>query len=221
MRPPARNNFERLAIVATQVVTCGEIVAPHLLGAVGVIEDGQPAVGQFRSEGHVLGPEAGDVDGDVLAHGMVDELEGLAQTGSLVSRQWQRIHRAVGDDLFATPNLAADVDGLAGCLQRLLVRHAVPAFDHLRAGRTNTERESAAGYSVESGRGHGQQRWRAAVKRKDSRGEFDRFGLGCEEAQDRHGVEAVQLGDPQHVDSGALQVGGLIGCRHRIAAVTD
>ena len=53
---------------------------PQLVGPVGPVVQRQPPLGQLGGHLDVLGPERGDVDGDPLAHGVVHDLERLAET---------------------------------------------------------------------------------------------------------------------------------------------
>ncbi len=134
-----------------------EVGAPDLVGLVGMEEGGEPALGDLRGHLHVLGPQAGHEDRDALTNGMIDDLEGLAQTRPLVLGQRDLVGAAVVFDPVASPYLAADVDDLPGPGQRLVEGHAVPSFDHLGAGGADAEHEASARNGVEAGGGHRRQ----------------------------------------------------------------
>ncbi len=107
-----------------------ERFAPHLLEAVGHEVDRLPDVGDFGGQFDVFRADRCDRDRDVSDGRPVHELEGLAESGAAVVGQ--RVRLAIVGDLVAAPDLAADVDRVAGASHRLLERDAVPALDHLR-----------------------------------------------------------------------------------------
>ena len=141
---------------------------------------------------------------------MVDELQRLAEAGALPLGQRDLVARPVVLDALAAPHLAADVDDLAGAAERLVVGDAVEALDHLRARRAEAEDAAAVGQGVDAGGGHGDQRRRAGVDRQDARRDLDVLGAGREVAHDADGVEAVGLGDPDHVEAGLLELDDLV-----------
>ena len=121
----------------------------------------------------------------------------------------------------AAPDLAADLDDLPGAGERLVVRHAVEALDHLRARRAEAEDRPAARQRVEPGRGHRDERRRAAVERQDAGADLDPLGVGGEVAHERDGVEAVGLGDPHDVEARLLQRDHRLDLSDRVVAVLE
>ena len=86
-----------------------------LLDLVGDEEDRQPAVGHLGRHGDVLLAQRGDPDRDARAHRVVDDLERLAEPGPLAGRQRDVVRGAVvGERRLAGPDVAADLDDLAG-----------------------------------------------------------------------------------------------------------
>ena len=185
----------------------GHRVAPDRAGLLRQVEDRHPGFGQLGGDRDVLRADGGQGDRDALADGMVDQLERLAQPGAPLQRQLV-VPALVGQPV-AAPDHPADLDDLAGPADRRVVRHAVPALDHLRAGRAEPQREPAARDVVQPGRGHPQQRGRARVQREDPRRDLHPLGLGRDITQLAHRVEAVGLGHEHDVDPGPLEVGQL------------
>src|SRR3712207_7519124 len=56
--------------------------------AVGGEEDGQPTVGDLGRQGHVLRADGGEVDRDLVADGVEDQLRSEEHTSELQSRQY-------------------------------------------------------------------------------------------------------------------------------------
>ena len=183
----------------------GDRLAPYRAGPLRQVEDRHPGLGQLGGDGHVLRADGGQGDRDALPDGMVDQLERLAQPGAPLQRQVV-VLALVGQPV-AAPDHPADLDDLAGPADRRVVRDAVPALDDLRAGRAQAQREPAARDVVQPGRGHREQRGRARVQREDPRGDLHPLGLGRDEAELAHRVEAVRLGHEHDVGPGPLVVG--------------
>ena len=155
-----------------------EIVAPHRVELLRVEEDRQPAVGVLGGVLDRLAHQARPEDRDVLAHRVVDDLQRLAQSRSLTLGERHLDGRAVVDDLLALPRHPADVDVVADARHRLLVRHAVEALDHLRAGCAEPEDEPPVRHEVEAGRGLRHARCGTGEHVEDARPDLDRVGLG-------------------------------------------
>jgi hypothetical protein len=152
---------------------------------------------------------------------MVDQLERFAEPGSLARRQRDLGGRSVVDDLLAAPRHPAHVDVVADAGHRLVVRHAVESLDHLRTGGPEAEDEPAVRHVVEAGCGLGHTRGSPREHVEDARPDLDRRGLRREEAHLRHGVEAVGLGHPDHVEAGLLQFDDLLHVCVEVARVVD
>src|SRR6202011_3598614 len=121
----------------------------------------------------------------------------------------------------ALPHETADVDDLARAGQRLVERHTVPTLDYLRTRRAEPEHEPAVGYRIKTCSCHGRQCRCARVNRQDAGRQFCAVSGGGEVAEDGDGVEAVELGDPQHIDPRGLEV-SRSPCRAlNIARVSD
>src|SRR5207302_1750399 len=103
-------------------------------------------VGDLGGELDVLGAERGDVDGDIVAYRVVDELQGLSEPGSLILGERQRVRLALVDEKLAPPHQPTDVDDLSGSGERPVERHTMPALDDLRPRRPEPEHETASGY---------------------------------------------------------------------------
>src|SRR5216684_5215063 len=107
-------------------------------------EDGEPAVGDLGGQGHVPGPDGGEIDGNVRAS-VEDGLEGLSQSGGIGARVGDLVVLPLElDGLLAPPHRADDLDVLPSALERLAERHAVPAFHHLRPRDTEPQPEAPA-----------------------------------------------------------------------------
>src|SRR5882757_4236724 len=142
---------------------------------------------------------------------MIDQVQGLAQSRSAPFGQWQLVVLAVEGDVFAAPDLTADVDDLAGAAHRGVERDAMEALDHLRTGRPDAEPEPPVGDVVDAGRRHGEQRRGARVDRHDAGAELD-GGCLCRqvtELADR--IERVRLRDERDVDAALLELDDLLG----------
>src|ERR1039457_6081695 len=68
--------------------------------------------------------------GDALPDRVVDQLEGLAEPGSLVRRQRDRVGLARVLQPLAAPHLPADLDDLPGTADRGVIGPALPALRH-------------------------------------------------------------------------------------------
>ena len=91
-------------------------------------EDREPAIGNLAGELEVLGADRCEVEGNVLAHGMHGEGEGLA--GAVRQREGEEF--AVEGDALAGECHPDDRDILAGALKRLGEANTVPALGDLR-----------------------------------------------------------------------------------------
>ncbi len=140
----------------------------------------------------------------------------LAEPGAALGHR-QVIGAALVGDLLAAPDLVADLDGVAGASERLLERHPVPALDHLRSGGPEAEHEPPVGQGVEGRCGLGDQGGAARVERDDAGHQLGGLGFRCEVAERGDQVVAVYLRAPQQVDTGRLEVAGLLGHDLRIA----
>ena len=189
-----------------------EVGAPHLLRLLGQEEQRHPAVGDLGGHLDVLRAERRDPDRDPGPHGVGDDLERLAQPGALLGRAAAACSApVVGEAVLAGPHLAADLDDLPGAAERLVVRDAVPALDHLRARRAEAELAAAVGEGVDARRRHGEERGRPGVDRQDARRDLHGLGAGGEVAHEARRVEAVGLGHPDEVEPSLLQLGDLVG----------
>ena len=184
-------------------------------------EGGQPAVGDLGGEFDVLRAERGEIDRDVLAHRMVDQLQGLAEPRALILRKRELVVRAVVHHDLSSPDRTTDLHDLALTAEGLVVLHAVEPLDDLRAGRTEAEDEAPARDCVEPGSGHRDRAGGAAVDVEDARTELHGVGLRSEVTEDRHGVEAVKLRHPADIDAGLLQIGGFGRSQPRVAGVRE
>ena len=126
-------------------------------------EDRQPAVGDLGRHGHVLRALGAEEDRQVGPQRVGDRLERLAQVHRALAPQRHLVVLALEvERLLAGEDAADDLDVLPGAGQRLRVRLAVPALDHLRARRAEAEDGPAAGEVVEGERGHRRGGRRAA-----------------------------------------------------------
>ncbi len=199
------DHVQRAERVIALGVALSHGAAPHAGGLLRQVEDRHPGFGQLGGERHVLRADGGQGDRDPLADRVVDQLERLAQPGASLQRQLV-VLALVGQPL-AAPDHPADLDDLAGPADRRVVRHAVPALDHLRAGRAEAQREPAARDVIKPGRGHRGQRGRARVELEDPGGDLHPLRLRRDEAELAHRVEAVRLGHEHDVEPGSLVVG--------------
>ena len=138
----ARDHVQRTQRRVAERAPLCQGAAPHRGGPLRQVEDRLPGLGELGGERHVLRADGGQGDRDALADRVVDQLERLAQTAAPIQRQLV-VLALVGQRL-AAPDHPADLDDLAGPADRRVIRHAVPALDHLRAGRPDPQREPAA-----------------------------------------------------------------------------
>ena len=186
--------------------------AEDLLGLLGEEEDRQPAVGHLGGHGDVLLAQGGHPDRDAGSHGVVDQLEGLAQPRPFAGRQRDLVGRALVDERrLAGPDLAADVDDLARAGEGAVVGHAVEALDHLGARGSEAEDAAPARNGIDAGGRHGDQRGCAAVDGQNGGADLDALGLGGQEAHEARRVEAVGLGHPDDIEPDLLQRNRLPG----------
>src|SRR4029077_20919160 len=103
----------------------------------------QPAVGDLGRLLDALRPDRRDVDRDLPA--VEDALQRLAEAGRAGTAEGNLIVLAlVLDGLLAGPDLAHDLDVLAGLHERLAVPLAVPSLDDLRARHAEPEEKASA-----------------------------------------------------------------------------
>ncbi len=188
----------------------GQGFAPYVVCPLGDEQEREPSVGQLGGHLDVLRSHRRHPDGDLLAYGVVDELQRLAQTGSEARWQGDGVQAVIRHHLPA-PHLPTDADDLAGALERLGVGHAVPPLDDLWARRPQSEDEPALAQGVDAGRGLGQERRRAGVDGQDGRADLDPLGLRRDVSHLTGPVEAVGLGHPHDVEAGAFEFGDVVG----------
>ena len=112
-------------------------------------------------------------------------------------------------------------DDLAGPAERLVVGHPVEPLDHLRPGGAEAEDRPAGGHVVQPGGGLQDRSRRAREDVEDARGDLEPLGLRGQVAHQRGRVEAVGLGDPDHVEAGLLELGHLVCGVARVAGVLE
>ncbi len=140
------------------------------------------------------------------------------------SSGWQRyvvLRPVVDQGRLAGPDLAADLDDLAGAPERSVVGDAVPALDHLRPRGPQAQLEPAFRQGVDACRGHGQERRRPGVDRQNARADAHAFGQGGEVAHQAGAVESVGLGHPDEVQAGFLHFGDLASRLPEAAGVAE
>jgi len=91
--------------------------------------------------------------------GLSERLLGAATTNKRII--------ASGDQNLAAPHFPTDLDDLAGVLDWMLERHAVPSLDHLGTGAPEPEVEAPLGQRVECDRGLSDECRRAGVDGDD------------------------------------------------------
>ena len=181
------------------------------MGPIRPVVQGQPPLGQLGGHGDVLRAEGGDVNGDPLAHGMIHDLEGLAQSGAPPLGQGHLVVGALVFEAVAPPHRSADLDDLAGASQRGVVGHAMEALDHLGPGSAQAQDEATPRQFVEANRRHGHQRRGARVERQDARPDLRLPGHGSQEPHGRDGVGRIGLARPQVLDAQVLESLGVLG----------
>jgi hypothetical protein len=115
------------------------------------------------------------------------------------------------DRLLARPDLADDLDVLAGLHERLAVRLAVPSFDDLRPRDAEPEQEAAARELIQRRRRHRGHRGRARRHLHDAARDVDLLRARGDPRERRDGVRAVRLGRPHRVEAESI---GLLDERH-------
>ena len=180
------------------------------------VEDGQPAVADLGSKRHVLRALGAQHDRDIGSQRVGDRLERLAEAGSALARQRQRVMRAVaGDRLLARPNLAHDVDVLPGAGQRLGERLAVPALNDLRPGHAEPQDVPATGEVIERQRGHRARRRGPRGQLNHRRAQSHLAGRRPPPGQRRVGIRPPRLGGEDRVETFPFrrsdQLTGVIG----------
>ncbi len=109
------------------------------------------------------------------------------------------------------PDLAADVDDLAGPREWAVVGHPVKPLDDLWSRRTQPEHAPAAREGVDAGGRHGDEGRRPGVDGQDGGPDLDPLGLGSQVAHQAGRVVAVRLRHPHGVEADLLEVGYLPG----------
>ncbi len=199
-----------------------QLLAPDLLVLLGDEHDRQPAVGDLGSCRDAEALEARPPDGDLAADGVVDQLQRLAQPRSLAGRQrhLERLSLEV-ELLFTLPDHAAGFDVLLDPLHRLVVPHAVEAFDDLRTAGPEAEHEASVTDVIAARSSHRHQRRCARVDVDDAGADLDPLGLGGEVADLADRVEAVRLGDPHLIEADLFELDHAIDRLFEPAGVID
>ena len=158
------------------------------------VEDRQPPVGDLGGQRDVLRAFGAQHHRDVRTQRMGDGLERLAQTRGALTRERQGVVRAVaGNRGLAGPDLAQDVDVLAGARQRLRELLPVPALDDLRTRHTQPQDVAATRQVVERQRCHGARRGRAGRHLNDRRTQAHPRGFPAPPGQRGVGIRAPGL----------------------------
>ncbi len=163
-------------------------------------------------------PSRGEVDRDMVAHGMRRQLQRFAQARALIGRHRQVIRLAVVAAGFRGARHPADLDDLARAQQGSVIHHAVETLDHLRARCAEPEHRAAVGQLVQAGRRLRQQRRCARVDRENTRAKLC-MGACREIAQACGGVEAVGLADPELLEPGLFEPDGALGDLEKTVAI--
>src|SRR5262245_26367083 len=162
-------------------------------------ERGDPAVGDLAGERDVLGPDGGQVDGQV-GPAVQDRAERLAET--------RRVGAGVGNLVV----LAAELEGLLAPEDRphhrdVLTRPgerpaeglAVPALHHLGSRDPQTQAKASSRERVERHGRHRRERRRAAGDLHDRSPDVEALRAGGDPGRRRHRVRTVGLGRPHRV----------------------
>ena len=178
------------------------------------VEDRQPPVADLGGQRHVLRALGAQHDRDVGPQRVGDRLEVLTQPRGALAGQRQRIVRAVaGDRRFPGPDLAHDVDVLAGAGQRLRELLAVPSLDDLRARHAEPEDVPPTGQVIQGQRRHRARGRRSRGKLYHRGAEADPAGRGSPPRERGEGVRTPRLGGEQGVEprrfGGGDQFGGI------------
>ncbi len=181
---------------------------PVHAGRLGGVEDRDPAVGDLRCLGDVLGPLGAEPDRDVGAQGVNDRLERLAEADRTLTgvRKWV-VRPVVGHRPLARQHLADDVDDLTGAGERLGERLAVPAFHHLRPAHAHAQDHPAVAEVVQGQGVHRDRGRRTPAHLHDRGAEPEALGLAAPPGQRRERVGAPRLGGEDRVEPGLLRGG--------------
>ena len=114
-------------------------------------------------------------------------------------------------ELASREQRADDADDVAHLRERLLELAAVEALDDARAARADAEDEATLADLVERGRRHRERARGAAAHVDDAGAELDALGVDRHLGEQRDGVVAPRLGEPEGVV--AELVGELRGLR--------
>ena len=167
---------------------CPALARPAAIGAScspacsGAKKIGQPAVGDLAGQLQVLRADRGQVDRDVLAERVEDQLAAPCPGRPAAAACSARRRSSTVSRAQRHPD---DLDVLPGAAQRLVEPHAVPALGDLRAGHAQAEPEPAAGERVEGGRGHRGHRRGAGRDLHDRAADVDPLGLRGDPGQQR------------------------------------
>ena len=175
-----------------------------VLGELGAVEDGQPAVGDLAGELEVARPDRGEVDRQPLA----DRVHGQPQRLARAVRQRQGPVLPLVRERLAAQRLGDDVDVLAGAPERVGEPDPVPALAHLRTRDAQPEAEAATRERVERRGGHGGGGGGAGRDLHHRGAQADPLGQRTDPRQHGRRVGAVGLRRP---DDGVAEPVGLLG----------
>ena len=182
-----------------------ELVGVHVLAERRVVER-QPAVGDLRGLGHVLGALGAEEDRDVGAQRVRHDLQGLAEPLAALTTVRQGVELAVVlQRALAAQGAPDDVDVLARARQWPVRRLPVPALDDLRPRHAEAEDEPPVGEVVERDRRHGRRGGGARRHLHDAGADLDGRRVGCDVRGVRERVVAPRFGDPHRVEAEALR----------------
>ena len=181
--------------VAAPAEALDERVAVHV-STLGHHEERKQSVGNLAGQPESRRRDRAGIDRQRLA-GMDDALQRLSEPASVRAAVGERIvHALVDHRLLSRNDLADDRDVFAQALVGFAVGNPVPALDHLRPRRPDTEDETPAGERL---KGHGRHRGASGRSRRHlhERG-ADRhaFRLGQDPGGRRHRVGAIGLRSP-------------------------
>ena len=175
----------------------------HPCDAVRREEDRQPAVGDLRRQRDVLRPDRREVDRDVGAARVHDDLERLAEAGRVRAAVRDVVVLAVVlERLLARSGSRARSRRTRACA-RAACRTAGRASPRRPAGRTtpSPSRKRPPLMPVERRRGHRGHRRGARRHLHDRGAELDALGVRHRPGERRDRVGAVGLGGPRRVEA--------------------
>ena len=157
--------------------------------------DRHPTIGRGGERAHALRGDGGDVDGDVLADGLEEELEAALELVDL----------AVVEDFFAADDHVDDVNVFPGALDRLGELLTMPVLDDAGARGAEADDHAAAAELVEGREGHREDRGRASEDRRDARAKLDRPGFEGGLGEERELVASPRFGGEDSFDADFLR----------------